>query len=468
MTIAQPDRIAQAFALQKAGVERRRLEFGLKERLAALASLRATVQKRQGEIVAALAADFGKPETEVILTEILPVLQEIRHTSAHLKKWMKPRSVSPTLATLGTASRIRREARGVCLIISPWNYPFNLALGPLVSCLAAGNSAILKPSEMTPATSALIASIVAEAFSPDLVTVIEGAREASTALLALPFDHVFFTGSPAVGKIVMEAAAKNLASVTLELGGKSPTIVGPGADLKRAADWVTFGKFANAGQTCIAPDHLFVHESVKEGFVAALRARIAKAYGKDPLASPHLAGIVNAHHAGRLGHLVDDATARGAKIIGGGERQGTRMAPTLMEAVTPDMEIDREEIFGPVLPVIAYSDIDEVIGRINARPKPLALYVFDRDRAFAEKIVAATSSGGVGVNLTVMHFTHPGLPFGGVNNSGIGAAHGEHGFIAFSHERAIMENRFSSLPMLFPPYTAGVKRLTGMARKLLG
>lgn len=468
MTIAQPDRIASVFALQKAGVETRRLEFGLKERLAALAALRSTVQKRQDEIVAALAADFGKPETEVILTEILPVLQEIRHTAAHLKKWMKPRSVSPTLATLGTVSRIRREARGVCLIVSPWNYPFNLALGPLVSCLAAGNSAILKPSEMTPATSALIASIVAEAFAPDLVTVIEGAREASTALLALPFDHIFFTGSPAVGKIVMEAAAKNLTSVTLELGGKSPTIVGPGADLKRAAEWVTFGKFANAGQTCIAPDHLFVHESVREGFLAALRARIAKAYGNDPLASPHLAGIVNDHHAGRLGRLLDDATANGAKIIGGGERNGTRMAPTLLEAVTPDMEIDREEIFGPVLPVIAFSDIEDVIARINARPKPLALYVFDRDRAFAERIIAATSSGGVGVNLTVMHYTHPGLPFGGVNNSGIGAAHGEHGFIAFSHERAIMENRFSSLPMLFPPYTAGVRRLAGMAKKLLG
>lgn len=468
MTIAQPDRIASAFALQKAGVEKRRLEFGLAERLAALAALRGTVQKRQDEIVAALAADFGKPETEVILTEILPVLQEIRHTAAHLKKWMKPRSVSPTLATLGTVSRIRREARGVCLIVSPWNYPFNLALGPLVSCLAAGNSAILKPSEMTPATSALIAKIVAEAFAPDLVTVIEGAREASTALLALPFDHIFFTGSPSVGKIVMEAAAKNLTSVTLELGGKSPTIVGPGADLKRAAEWVTFGKFANAGQTCIAPDHLFVHESVRKGFLAALRARIAKAYGNDPLASPHLAGIVNDHHAGRLGRLLDDATANGAKIIGGGERNGTRMAPTLLEAVTPDMEIDREEIFGPVLPVIAYSDIEDVIARINARPKPLALYVFDRDRAFAERIIAATSSGGVGVNLTVMHYTHPGLPFGGVNNSGIGAAHGEHGFIAFSHERAIMENRFSSLPMLFPPYTAGVRRLAGMAKKLLG
>ena len=468
MTVANTDRIASAFALQKAGVEKRRLEFGVAERRKALAALRATILKRQPEIVAALATDFAKPETEVILTEILPVLQEIRHASAHLKRWMAPRKVSPTLATFGTTARVRREPRGVCLIISPWNYPFNLALGPLVSCLAAGNSAILKPSEMTPATSALIASIVAETFEPALVTAIEGAKEASTALLALPFDHIFFTGSPAVGKIVMEAAARNLASVTLELGGKSPTIVGPGADLKRAADWVTFGKFANAGQTCIAPDYLFVHESVKDAFLDALRARIAKAYGKEPLASPHLAGIVNEHHAGRLGRLLDDALAKGAQIIGGGERNGTRIAPTLMEAITPDMEIDQEEIFGPVLPVIAYADVGDVISRINARPKPLALYVFDRNREFCEKIIASTSSGGVGVNLTVMHYTHPGLPFGGVNNSGIGASHGEYGFLAFSHERAIMENRFSSLPMLFPPYTGTVQRLAGMAQRLLG
>ena len=468
MNAPAPDRISSVFALQKSGVERRRLEFGLAERKAALSALRDTIGRREGDIVAALAADFGKPEAEAVLTEILPVLNEIRHTLRNLAGWMRPRRVAPTMATLGTASRIRPEPRGVCLIISPWNYPFSLALSPLVSCLAAGNSAILKPSEMTPATSALIAEIVAETFEPGLVTVVEGGKEASTALLALPFDHIFFTGSPAVGKIVMEAAARHLASVTLELGGKSPTIVGPNADVALAAKWVAFGKFANAGQTCIAPDHLFVHESVKDAFVAALRERIAAAYGKDPLTSPHLARIVNEHHAGRLRGLLDDAKAKGARVIDGGAEQGTRLAPTLIEAVTPEMEIDREEIFGPVLPVIGYHDLDAVIARINAHPKPLALYVFDRDRAFAERIVAATSSGGVGVNLTVLHYSHPGLPFGGVNNSGIGASHGEYGFRAFSHERAIMENRFSALPMLFPPYTGARRRLIGLAKKFLG
>lgn len=456
------------FEAQRRLVPARRTGFGLAERRDALDRLRAMLRAHEAEIIAAIAADFGKAATETRLSEILPVLQEIAHARRHLRRWMRPRRVWPSLTTFGTSGRVIAEPRGVALIIGPWNYPLLLTLGPLVSALAAGNAVILKPSEKTPATSALIASMIGATFPPDLVAVVEGGVPETTELLALPFDHIFFTGSPAVGKIVMEAAARNLASVTLELGGKSPTVVGPGADLKRAADWVTFGKFANAGQTCIAPDHLFVHESVKDGFLAALRARIAKAYGKDPLASPHLAGIVNDHHAGRLGRLLDDALAKGARIVGGGERNGTRIAPTLMEAVTPDMEIDREEIFGPVLPVIAYSEVGEVISRINARPKPLALYVFDRDRAFAERIIAATSSGGVGVNLTVMHYTHPGLPFGGVNNSGIGAGHGEHGFLAFSHERAIMENRFSSLPMLFPPYTAGVRRLAGMASRMLG
>lgn len=462
------DPIAAAFARIRAGDADRRAHFGLRERRAALAALRAAMLRNEAAIVAALHADFGKPEPEVVLTEILPVLQEIRHTSARLRRWMRPRHVLPTLATFGTRATIRREPRGTCLIISPWNYPFNLAMGPLVSALAAGNGAVIKPSEMTPATSALIARIVAETFAPDLVTVVEGGKEVATALLALPFDHIFFTGSPAVGRIVMAAAARTLASVTLELGGKSPTVVGPGADIARAADWIAFGKFANAGQTCIAPDHLFVHDSVRAPFLDALRARVRRAYGDDPGQSADLARIVNDHHAGRLRRLLDDALARGARILDGGGQEGTRLHPTLIEGLTPEMEIDREEIFGPVLPVIPFTDLAEVIARINARPKPLALYVFDRDRGFADRIIAATSSGGVGVNLTVMHYTHPGLPFGGVNHSGIGAAHGEHGFRAFSHERSIMENRFSALPLLFPPYGPRVRRLAQLAKRLLG
>lgn len=459
--------IAALVAAQRAGSDARRVSFGLAERRAALDRLAAAVTTEEPAIVAALQADFGKPEPETVLTEILPLLQEIRHARRHLRRWMAPRRVSGTLTTFGTSARIVPQAKGTCLIIAPWNYPFLLAIGPLVSALAAGNAAVIKPSEMTPATSALIARLVAGCFPPDLVTVVEGGREVAEALLDQPFDHVFFTGSPAVGRIVMAAAAKHLASVTLELGGKSPCIVGPGADLDRAAAWIAFGKFANAGQTCIAPDHLFVHESVKDAFLAKLRARIARAYGAGAK-SPHLARIVNDAHAARLAGLVRDALAKGARVVLDGGQDGRAMGPTLLEAVTPEMEIDREEIFGPVLPVMTYRDEAEVTRRINAGPKPLALYVFDRDRARVAAIVGATTSGSVGVNLTMIQFGHANLPFGGVGNSGLGAAHGAHGFRAFSHERAVLANRFSAAPLVFPPYTAGVKRLIGLARRVLG
>lgn len=461
------DVISAAFAAQRAKAAERRLNFGYAERRAALKNLSRAIRKNEAAIFAALKSDFGKPEAEVILSEILPVTQEIRHSLRNLRRWMRPVRVMPSLVTLGTSARIVPQPRGVCLIVAPWNYPFNLSLQPLVSCLAAGNSAILKPSEMTPATSALIVRIISETFPPDLVTVIEGGKDVSQALLALPFDHIFFTGSPAVGKVVMEAASKNLTSVTLELGGKSPTIVGPDADIDLAAKWIAFGKFINAGQTCIAPDHLFVHASVKDRFLAALRMRIMAAYGSGA-GSPHLAKIVNDHHARRLAGLLDDAKAKGARILSGGSAQGRSIEPTLIEAITPEMEIDREEIFGPVLPVITYDDIGSVLARINARPKPLSLYVFDRDKARVDHILAATSSGGVGVNLTVAQYSHAGLPFGGVNNSGIGSSHGYHGFRAFSHERAVLHNRFSALPLIFPPYVGLAKRLLDFGKRVLG
>ncbi|WP_415233669.1 aldehyde dehydrogenase family protein [Pseudorhodobacter sp.] len=461
------DPVNAAFAGQSATVAARRQSFGLGARRDALGQLGTAIRRNEAALVAALATDFGKPEAEVILTEILPVMQELRHTSRHLRRWMRPRRVVPTLATFGTSARVRPEPRGVCLIIAPWNYPFSLAIGPLISALAAGNSAIIKPSELTPATSALIARLIAETFPPELVTVIEGGVDAAEALLALPFDHIFFTGSPAVGKIVMAAAAKTLASVTLELGGKSPTIIGPDADLKAAAKWVVFGKFVNAGQTCIAPDHLFVHSSVKAAFIAELRSRIDATYGKGGR-SPHLARIVNEKHAARLSALLRDAAAKGARVILDGGADSRHIGPTLIEAITPEMQIDHEEIFGPILPILPYDDLDGVIRQINARPKPLALYIFDGQRARVDRIIAATSSGSVGVNLTVAQFSHTGLPFGGVNASGIGAAHGHYGFRAFSHERAILANHFSALPLVFPPYTDRVQRLITLFKRVLG
>ncbi len=461
------DPILAAFAAQKARLSERRRSFGLTERIAVLDKLEQVIRANEAALVAACAQDLGRPEAETILMEYLTVLQDIRHTRRHLRRWMRPRRVAPTLSSFGSSARIEVQPRGVCLVIAPWNLPFALAMGPVVSALAAGNAVILKPSELTPATSALITRMVAETFAPDLFTVIEGDKVVAERLLALPFDHIFFTGSPAVGKIVMAAAAKNLTSVTLELGGKSPVIVGEDANLERAADWITFGKFLNAGQVCISPDHLFVHSSVKDRFLTLLRARIAKAYGTGAQ-SPNLGRIVSDAHAARLADVLADAVAKGAQPILNAGAKGRAMGPVLVEAITPEMRLDQEEIFGPILPILSYDDLTQVIDRINARDKPLALYIFDRDPGRIDRIVGETTSGGVGINLTMVQFSHANLPFGGVNTSGIGAGHGVHGFRAFSHERAVMRNRFLLMPMIFPPYGPRVMRLIGIIKRVLG
>ena len=386
---------------------------------------------------------------------------------------MRPKRVAASIGVWGTRSYVRPEPKGVCLIIAPWNYPLNLALGPLVSALAAGNGAIIKPSEMTPHTSKVIANIVAETFPPDLVSVIEGDAAVAQKLLALPFDHIFFTGSPAVGKLVMEAAARNLSSVTLELGGKSPTIVGPDANIKKAARYIVWGKFANNGQTCIAPDHVFVHRSIAAPFNEALKQQIGRIYGKTPEArqsTPDYCRIVNARHFQRVSSLIEDAKSKGANVFEGGitDAEENFIAPTLIANMSSDMDISREELFGPILPVIEFDDIDSVINKINDNPKPLALYVFDQNKSFVRNIIERTSSGAAGINLTVVHFLHPDLPFGGVNNSGIGASHGEYGFRAFSHEKALMEDKHSLIHLLFPPYTRWVRRLIDAAVRILG
>lgn len=462
------DDLHAVFARLKAANAARRLSFGRAERLAALARLRDALDRFRPELIAALAADMGKPEAEALLWEFLPVYNEIAHARRHLRRWMRTRRAATSLTMLGTGARIRPEPRGVSLIIGPWNFPMMLTLGPLVSALAAGNGALLKPSELTPATSAVIARMLRETFPTDLVAVAEGGPEVATRLLELPFDHIFFTGGETVGRIVMQAASRHLTPVTLELGGKSPVIVGPGADLAAAARHLVWGKFTNAGQTCVAPDHVFVHRSVAAALTTALTAEIARAFGATPeaiAASPDYARMVSDRHHGRLKALLDEALAEGALIITGGQSDAARryLAPTLLGGTTGEMRISQEEIFGPILPVIAYDDPDRVIEQINAGPKPLALYVFDRSKAFADGIIAATSSGTVGVNLNVVQFAHPNLPFGGVGASGIGAAHGHEGFRAFSHYRPVLRNRFSALPLLFPPYG---RRVTWMIRML--
>jgi len=438
-------------------------ESTVAERIARLKQLRAAMMARREDFYNAFLLDYRKPAPEVEATEFMPVLDEIRHAIANLKKWAQPRRVWPTVTTAMTKSWIEYQPRGRCLIVAPWNFPLNLCFGPLVSALAAGNTVILKPSEMTPAVSAVMAEVIAKVFRSDEVALFEGSLPTSQVLLDLPFDHIFFTGSPAVGKVVMAAAAKHLTSVTLELGGKSPVIVDETADVKLSAQTVLWGKFTNCGQICVAPDHLFVHESVKDKFIAACREVIAERFGQTPEAlrqSPDFARVINQRHTQRIAGLLQDAKDRGAKVIVGGDVDiaGCYVAPTLIEQVPADAHIMSEEIFGPVLPVITYRDLDQVVRQINAGPKPLALYVFTRNDKRTRALIARTSSGGVAINHVVLHYAHGNLPFGGVNNSGIGNAHGEFGFKAFSHERAVLKSGPIMLArMFFPPYT-GLKR----------
>lgn len=465
--------VESLFASQRRAAVENRAKFTLKARLAMLSRLKATMKRRERDIIDALHADFRKPESEVRLTELFPVYQEISHARRHLRSWLRPHRVHASLGMFGTAAEVRYQAKGVCLIISPWNYPVNLSFGPLVSALAAGNTAIIKPSELTPATSALIGDIVRETFPSDLVAVCEGDAQVSQALLDLPFDHIFFTGSPQVGKIVMAAAAKHLASVTLELGGKSPTIVDSTANIAHAARKIVWGKFANNGQTCIAPDHVYVARDRAPALVDALRREIRRVYGQTASQQkngPDYCRIVNRRHFERLSALTDDATSRGAVVLEGGVRDPGQnyFSPTIISGITPQMAISEEEIFGPVLPIIEYGDIDDVVDAINAGPKPLAIYIYGNDNAVQDRIIDGTSSGGVCVNHNVVHFLHPNLPFGGVNNSGIGSAHGFYGFKAFSHERSILKDKFSILELLFPPYTARVKQLIELTVRILG
>lgn len=439
-------------------------ESTIAERITRLKKLREAMLARRADFYAAFEKDYRKPAIEVDGTEFMPVLEEIRHTIGSLKKWAQPKRVRPTIGTLFTESWIEYQPRGRCLIIAPWNFPLNLCFGPLVSALAAGNTVILKPSEMTPSVSAVMAQVIADTFPSNEVALFEGSLPTSTALLELPFDHIFFTGSPAVGKVVMAAAAKHLTSVTLELGGKSPVIVDETANVRNAAEVMLWGKLTNCGQICVAPDHVFVHESVKERFVAECRKVLVERYGATPEAQRacrDLTGVINQRHTQRIAGLLQDAVAKGARTLTGGEVDvaGCYIAPTLLDQVPRDAAIMSEEIFGPLLPILTFRNVDEVVRQINEGPKPLALYVFSQDKVRTRRILAQTSSGGVAINQVVLHYAQGNLPFGGVNNSGIGNAHGEFGFKTFSHERGVLKGgSINAAKMLFyPPYT-GLKR----------
>jgi|TARA_B100000497_G_C7694455_1_gene423492 aldehyde dehydrogenase (NAD+) len=453
---------------QRYALELRKSDY--KQRLAVLDRFEQAFRESEEKIYQSAADDFSKPQAEVDMSEIMAVLAELKHVRKNLKKWMKPVSVMPTASMIGTSSKIVKEPKGVTLVVSPWNYPFNLTFGPMIWSIAAGNTVIIKPSEMTPNMSAVIADIVERAFRPEEVSLFQGEADVASYLTALPFDHIFFTGSPAVGKHVMAAAAKNLTSVTLELGGKSPVIVDKSVNIKKAVQSIAWGKFSNNGQTCIAPDYLYVHESVKDQFVRELTACVEKQYGLGNNAKDNgdYCKVVNTSHYNRINRLLEDAKSQGGKLITGGQIDdaGRFIAPTLIEGMASDSAIMEEEIFGPLLPVITFSNIEEVIDVVNSKPKPLALYIYSTDKRNIDKVLCETSAGDTCVNQTMMHFLHHNLPFGGVNNSGIGKSGGVWGFNAFTHERSVLNDKFSSASMLHPPYTPKVRKLIKMAIKM--
>jgi aldehyde dehydrogenase (NAD+) len=439
------------------------------QRIEKLRRIENYLMQHKADLCDALYADFKKPASEVVIAEMLGVKREINHTIKHLKSWMKPQSVSTPLMLLGTKGLVQYEAKGLCLIISPWNYPFNLSICPLVHAIAAGNAVILKPSELSPATAAFIQKMISSLFDKSEVAVFEGDATVSTFLLEQKFDHIFFTGSPAIGKVVMSAAAKHLTSVTLELGGKSPAIIGPEVNVEEAAAKIAWGKFLNNGQTCIAPDYLYLHEKNYFSFLKALEATVETFYGKNVAKSKDYARIVNRRHFDRLVSLLDDAKEKGAQVLFGGKTDGDDcfIEPTVLINCTPEMRIMQEEIFGPILPVMSFQDEVAVTASIRQGDKPLALYVFSTNTEFNQYILDHTSSGTSVVNDCLIQFGHNELPFGGVNHSGIGKSGGHYGFVEFSNQKSVVIQRTNLLKNFYPPYGVKVRWMIDFVLKWL-
>ena len=418
------------------------------------------IQKSEDLIIKALYDDFKKPEFEAVVTETSYVISELKDVIKNINKWARPKRVFPSLLNFPSTDKIYKEPYGSVLIIAPWNYPFQLALCPLIAAVAAGNKVTLKPSELTPHTSAVIARIIEKTFHINHVEVFEGGVEVSNQLLAQRWDYIFFTGSVAVGKIVAKAAAENLTPITLELGGKNPCIVDETADLKLAAKRIVWGKFINAGQTCIAPDYIMVQKNMKVNFITYLMEEIIKAYGKKIDKSPDFARIINTKNWYRLTNMIQNEN-----ILFGGESDANKLyiAPTLLEEPDLDSPVMKEEIFGPVLPILTYeneNDIEKVVSRYE---KPLSFYIFSENNSFTKKLIKKYSFGGGCINDTVVHFSNKRLPFGGVGHSGMGAYHGQLSFDTFSHHKSVVKKgNWLDLPMRYAPYKdklASIKRI---------
>ncbi len=430
-------------------------------RLAQLKTLKQAIIEHTQVIIEALQADLNKPEFEAYATEVL-VYKEVDSAIKNIKNWIKPKKAPVSVEFFPASAGIYPEPLGVVLIIGPWNYPLQLIISPLVGAIAAGNCAIIKPSELAPHTSRVLAEIITKHFDPAYIAVLEGGVETSQQLLAEKFDHIFFTGGTAVGKIVMEAAAKHLTPVTLELGGKSPCIVDSDINIEQTARRITWGKFLNAGQTCIAPDYLLVDKKIKDNLLAGIQKCLKEFYGDNPATSPDYARIIHQKHFDRLVNFLKDG-----KIIVGGKSNSSEsyIAPTVIDKVSLADAVMQEEIFGPILPVIEYTDISEAIALINSRPKPLALYLFSQNKNLQKQVCQQTSSGGMCINHTIIQVGVSSLPFGGVGESGIGNYHGKASFDTFSHYKSVLYKPFLiDVKWLYPPY----KGKLSLLKRILG
>jgi aldehyde dehydrogenase (NAD+) len=429
-------------------------------RIEQLKRLKQAVVDAQEAIVNAVKADLGRPDFEAYIE--VAAIAEINYALKNLKSWVKPKKVPIGIEQLPASAQIYPEPLGVVLIMGTWNYPFQLMISPLTGAIAAGNCAVLKPSEIAAHTSKVIADIIEKTFDPAYIAIVEGGVEISQKLLEEKFDHIFFTGGTAIGKIVMQAAAKHLTPVTLELGGKSPCIVDSDVDLKYAAKRITWGKYLNSGQTCIAPDYLLVDRRIKSELLTEIKKCVEEFYGDDPSQSPDYGRIISSRHFERLEPLLKD----GEIVVGGQSKPEEKyIAPTVMDRVSWESPVMQEEIFGPILPVLEYADLKEAIAQINARPKPLALYIFSKDKQKQQQVLQGTSSGGVCINDTVMHVSVSTLPFGGVGDSGIGTYHGKASFDTFSHYKSVLKKGFRFDPnWRYPPY----KNKVSLLKRIIG
>ena len=438
-------------------VEKQRAYFAegktlpIEGRIRALNRLEQALKNREEELCRALKADLGKSRIESYMCEVGLTLSELGYVKRHLRSWSRDKRVRTPLAQFHARSFTVQEPYGVVLVMSPWNYPVLLTLEPLIGALAAGNCCVVKPSAYSPETSAVMASILREIFPEEYVAVVEGGRQENQGLLAQRFDYIFFTGGVNVGKLVMEKASAHLTPVTQELGGKSPCVIDESANLKLAARRLAFGKYLNCGQTCVAPDYVLVHEKVKERFLEYVKEEITHMYGRKPLENPDYGKIINRKHFDRLLGLIDES-----KLVFGGEssEETLQIAPSVLDRVTPEDAVMQEEIFGPLLPILTVRSMDEALAFVNARPKPLAFYIFTQNKSVEQMFLRRASFGGGCVNDTIIHLATSAMGFGGVGNSGMGSYHGKKSFETFSHEKSIVKKyTWLDLPMRYQPYT---------------